>query len=159
MNASIVIRPASPKDLEDVRTLFREYQAWLGVDLCFQGFEEELASLPGRYAPPRGRLHLLDVDGRLAGCVAMRELAPGIAEMKRLFVREFARGRGAGRALVERIVADARDAGHAAMRLDTMPGPMAVANRLYESFGFRDIAPYTYNPTPGARYMEVDLTR
>ena len=139
-------------ELDDVRALFREY------DLCFQGFEGELAALPGKYAPPAGRLYLADVDGALSGCIALRAFAPDIAEMKRLYVRESARGAGAGRALAGRVIADARAIGYRAMRLDTLRVPkMAAANRLYDALGFRDIAPYYANPLPDVRYMELDL--
>ena len=138
--------------MDDVRTLFRGYERWLDYDLCFQGFEAELAALPGRYAPPAGRLYLADVDGALAGCIALREFAPGIAEMKRLYVRESARGAGAGRALAVRVVEDARAIGYRAMRLDTLRiARMAAANRLFDALGFRDIAPYYTTPPPAAR--------
>jgi len=159
MSASLLVRSArSPADLDGTRKLFREYEAWLGYDLCFQGFEAELAALPGRYAPPAGRLLLAEVAGALVGCVALREFGPGIAEMKRLYVRDAARGTGAGRALADRVVADARAIGYSAMRLDTLRLPkMAAANRLYERMGFRDIPPYYPNPLPEARYMELAL--
>jgi len=158
MSESLVLRAAGAADLENVRALFREYEAWLGVDLCFQGFGAELASLPGRYAPPDGRLLLAEWDGRLAGCVALRTFAPGICEMKRLYVRDFARGHGVGRALVQRIVDEARRAGHRAMRLDTLPDRMGAANALYVAEGFRDIPAYYANPLAGVRYLELDLT-
>ncbi|MBI5168643.1 MAG: GNAT family N-acetyltransferase [Candidatus Eisenbacteria bacterium] len=151
------LRAAVETDLDDVRELFREYERWLDFSLCFQGFEAELASLPGRYAPPSGRLYLADCDGLLAGCIALREFAPGVAEMKRLYVREHARGRGVGRLLAERVVADARAIGYASMRLDTIRERMRAANALYESLGFRDIERYYENPLPGIRYMELDL--
>ena len=158
MNAALTLRDAVATDLDDVRALFREYEAWLGHDLCFQGFEEELAALPGKYARPKGRLLLAEVDGRLAGVIALRESGPGVCEMKRLFVREFARGQHVGRALAERLVAEAKGLGYRAMRLDTMPGQMGPANALYESLGFRDIPAYYANPIPDVRYMELDLT-
>jgi putative acetyltransferase len=159
MTTRVRIHPAvSAADLEDVRALFLEYERWLDHDLCFQGFAAELASLPGRYAPPGGRLYLAAVDGRLAGCIALRAFAPGIAEMKRLYVREDARGAGAGGALARRVIADAREAGYHAMRLDTLRVPkMLAANRLYDALGFRDIPPYYANPLPEVRYMELDL--
>lgn len=159
MTTRVRIHPATcAADLEDVRRLFLEYERWLGHDLCFQGFAAELAALPGRYAPPGGRLHLAVVDGRLAGCIALRAFAPGIAEMKRLFVREDARGAGAGGELVARVIADARDIGYRVMRLDTLrAAKMLAANRLYDALGFRDIAPYYANPLPEVRYMELDL--
>ena len=158
MNAALTLRDAVAADLDDVRALFREYEAWLQADLCFQGFEEELATLPGKYVPPRGRLLLAELDGRLAGVIALREFGPGVCEMKRLFVREFARGHRVGRALAERVVAEAKGAGYRAMRLDTMPDRMGPANALYEALGFRDIPAYYANPIPDVRYMELDLT-
>ena len=151
------IRPAGPADLDLVRTLFREYQAWLGVDLCFQSFEEELASLPGRYAPPSGRLLLAEHEGRVVGVIAAREIEPGVCEMKRLFVRPAAHGIGIGRALVERLIDESRDAGFRSMRLDTIADRMGAAVALYERLGFRDIPPYTHNPEPSVRYMELEL--
>jgi len=158
MNAALTLRDAVAADIDDVRALFREYEAWLQADLCFQGFEEELATLPGKYVPPKGRLLLAELDGRLAGVIALREFGPGVCEMKRLFVREFARGHRVGRALAERLVAEAKGAGYRAMRLDTMPDRMGPANALYEALGFRDIPAYYANPIPDVRYMELDLT-
>jgi ribosomal protein S18 acetylase RimI-like enzyme len=158
MNAALTLRDAVAADLDEVRALFREYEAWLQADLCFQGFEEELATLPGKYVPPKGRLLLAELDGRLAGVIALREFGPGVCEMKRLFVREFARGHRVGRALAERLVAEAKVAGYGAMRLDTMPDRMGPANALYEALGFRDIPAYYANPIPDVRYMELDLT-
>jgi len=151
------LRAARAADLEDVRALFREYEAWLGVDLCFQGFEQELADLPGRYAPPSGRLILAELDGEAVGVVALRELEPGVCEMKRLFVRELARGHGLGRELAERLITEARAQGYRCMRLDTLPGRMAAAGGLYESLGFRDVAPYYASPLSSTRYLELEL--
>jgi carbonic anhydrase len=146
----------TPADLADVRHLFEEYAASIDFSLCFQGFDRELAELPGAYAPPEGRLLLAKVDGAPAGCIALRSLGAGICEMKRLYVRPHFHGRGIGRQLVETLIEEGRAAGYAAMRLDTVPS-MKVAIALYESLGFVDIEPYRENPVPGASYMELRL--
>jgi ribosomal protein S18 acetylase RimI-like enzyme len=152
-----VIRIEPARDIEAVRAIFREYAHSTGLDLEFQGFAEELATLPGSYAPPRGALlAALTDDGDLAGCVALRELGDGLCEMKRLYVRPQFRGSGAGRALALRVIEEARTRGYRAMRLDTLPS-MGGAIALYESLGFRDIAPYRYNPIEGTRYFELSL--
>jgi GNAT superfamily N-acetyltransferase len=150
----MTIRPATLADLDEIRAMLREYAAWLEIDLCFQNFEEELAGLPGDYAPPRGRL--LIAEG--AGCVALRTIDEEICEMKRLYVRPDHRGTGLGRRLVQAIIDEARSVGYGRMRLDTMP-KMDSAQRLYASLGFREIAAYRYNPEPGARFLELTLSR
>lgn len=140
----------------EARVLFREYAAGLGVDLCFQDFEAELAGLPGEYAPPGGLLTLARVDGALAGCVAAHRWDPHACEMKRLYVRDAFRGTGCGVALVRHVIDWARAAGFRRVLLDTLPS-MAEAQRMYERLGFRDIAPYRPNPIPGARYLALHL--
>jgi putative acetyltransferase len=155
--AVLTIGAAESMDaLEQIRQLFREYQALLQIDLCFQDFEAELAALPGKYALPEGALLLARVDGQAAGCVALRRIDTDVCEMKRLFVREGYRGLGLGRALVERIIIEARGRGYRMMRLDTL-SRMEDALRLYASFGFVPTAPYIYNPIEDVRYLELAL--
>jgi ribosomal protein S18 acetylase RimI-like enzyme len=139
-----------------VRQLFEEYAAGLGFDLCFQNFAEELATLPGRYAPPSGRLLLAVAASGPAGCVGLRDLGNGVCEMKRLYVRPAFRGSGVGRALAEGVLVEGRAAGYRQMRLDTMPS-MGRAIALYESLGFRPAEPYTANPHPGALFLARSL--
>ena len=144
-------------EIESARLLFREYEAWHGLDLCFQGYAQELAGLPGKYAAPDGRLYLACSDGDLAGCIAMRKLEDGICEMKRLFVRDRFRGAGIGVQLIERLIADAREVGYSRMRLDTFPPIMGKAVSLYESHGFVPIPPYYDNPHEGVLFMELAI--
>ena len=152
--------PSEPHEMDLVRSIFREYADGLGVDLCFQGFEEELAGLPGDYAAPRGALILARVDGEIAGCVALRPADtadyPNAAEMKRLYVRKAFRGFGLGRQLAERVLDAARQAGYASVLLDTLDD-MEAARALYEDLGFEAIPPYYHNPIPGAHYLKADL--
>jgi ribosomal protein S18 acetylase RimI-like enzyme len=151
------IRPATNAvEIETARSLFREYADGLEVDLSFQNFDEELATLPGGYAPPEGHL-LLAWDGAVAaGCVALRRFAEGVGEMKRLYVRPAWRGTGLGRTLAEAVIAAARSAGYTTLRLDTLP-TMTTAQRLYRALGFREIAAYRANPIHGSSYMELPL--
>jgi len=158
MSATLNIRHAeSPEEIEIVRRIFREYEAWLGMDLCFQGFEEELRTLPGKYAMPDGRLFLAFADGRPAGCIAMRKLEDRICEMKRLYLRAEARGLGLGTMLVEKLIEDARTLGYQKMRLDTYPPKMGKAVSIYESHGFYPISPYYANPHEGVSFLEKAL--
>ncbi|HKB06486.1 MAG TPA: GNAT family N-acetyltransferase [Gemmataceae bacterium] len=156
------IRPARvPDEVPAVRDLFRAYAAGLGVDLCFQSFAAELAGLPGAYAPPAGRLLVADAGNELAGCVALRPHGPGVGEMKRLYVRPEFRGRGLGRELINRVMAEAAAAGYRELVLDTLP-VMGEAIALYRSAGFVETGAYTFNPVPGALYFRrplADTTR
>ncbi|MFP5467849.1 MAG: GNAT family N-acetyltransferase [Gammaproteobacteria bacterium] len=151
----------SAEDLDAIRSLFVDYQADIEVDLCFQGFEEELASLPGGYAEPFGLLLLATVDGAPAGCCAFRALHNcdhlNACEMKRLFVRRAFRGFGLGRMLVEQTMSYARLASYTTMLLDTL-SDMEAARALYEELGFVEVAPYYHNPLPGAHYLKADLS-
>lgn len=153
-----IVDAAAVDEVLTVRCLFEEYAASLGIDLCFQGFEKELAGLPGLYAPPQGRLLLALQDGQTAGCIALRPLGPGVCEMKRLYVRPAFRSHGIGSVLVDRIIQEARQAGYQHMRLDTLPS-MARALALYRRLGFREIAPYYENPVEGAVFLELQLDR
>lgn len=146
--------------MEATREIFQEYAEGLGVDLCFQQFDVELAGLPGDYAEPRGALLLATVDGELAGCCALRPLDtadyPNASEMKRLYVRKAFRGFGLGRLLTEAILDAARQAGYASVLLDTL-NEMNTARNLYADLGFEEIPPYYHNPISGAHYLKVNL--
>ncbi len=159
--AAIELVPAyGEAHLDTVREIFREYAQGLGVDLCFQGFDQELADLPGDYAPPRGMLLLALVEGSVAGCCALRPLDssdyPNAAEMKRLYVRKAFRGFGLGRRLAEATLDAARLGGYASVLLDTL-SDMEAARALYGELGFEEIPPYYHNPIAGAHYLKVDL--
>jgi putative acetyltransferase len=150
-----IIQAETTEHIAQVRGLFREYAAGLNFDLCFQGFEQELASLPGDYAPPRGRLLLALVDGQPAGCVAFHDVGNAACEMKRLYVRPAFRGQKLGRALAERAIHEADELNYCRMRLDTVAPVMERAVNLYRALGFQEIPPYRPNPIAGAMYMEL----
>jgi ribosomal protein S18 acetylase RimI-like enzyme len=152
----LILSAHEPEQLKIVRQLFLEYRDSLGLDLCFQSFNEELADLPGRYAPPKGRLLLAMAGAHAVGCVGLREIGPGICEMKRLYVRPTFREQGVGRVLADAAISAAREIGYERMRLDTL-GSMQVAISLYESVGFHRIGPYYANPIDDAVFMELCL--
>jgi putative acetyltransferase len=147
--------PAHPQ-LPALRELLLEYQRWLGVDLCFQSFEEEIAQLPGSYAPPDGRLYVAFVGHEVAGCIALRRLTAQDAEMKRLYLRPAFQGQGLGRQLAQQIVNDARSIGYQRMLLDTLP-KLDAAIALYQSMGFQEIDRYNDNFLEGVRFMALAL--
>jgi ribosomal protein S18 acetylase RimI-like enzyme len=155
-----LLTPSSPALLEETRTIFREYAAQLGIDLCFQGFDAELAQLPGDYGPPGGALLLATVDGSVAGCGALRALPdvdfPNACEMKRLFVRPAFRRFGIGRVLAQALFDRGLQLGYSNLLLDTLDD-MEAARGLYASLGFEEIAPYYFNPIPGAHYLRARL--
>jgi putative acetyltransferase len=153
---TITYRHAGPDDMAAVRSLFTEYAGSLGIDLSFQGFDSELEGLPGKYSQPEGTLLIAVRDGEPCGCIALRRIDGRACEMKRLYVRPACRELGIGRELVRRLLEDAKVKGYGAMRLDTLPS-MRSAIAMYRSFGFREIAPYVYNPVEGALFMEKSL--
>ena len=158
-DAPLTISPArSPSDLARIRELFRAYADALEVDLSFQRFEDELANLPGRYGPPGGCLLLARVGTETVGCVGVRPLEPGVAELKRLYVRPGGRARGTGRALVQAALDWARTAGYQRIRLDTLE-TMADAQRLYRKLGFNPCEPFGDHPVPGTLFLERWLDR
>ena len=152
----VTIREATPEDVETVRRLFREYAAWLDVDLSFQSFDQELAGLPQPYARPDGFLLFAESAGTVIGCVAAKKLGDRLAEAKRLYVVTEYRGRGIGRQLMEQLLRETQKIGYRAVRLDTLP-QMQAARALYEALGFRRIAAYYHNPIAGTVYMERPL--
>lgn len=154
----VEIRPAEfPEHLDAVRCIFREYANTLPVDLDFQDFDAELASLPGKYASPKGCILLAWGNGEVTGSGALRPLDEEICEMKRLYVRPAGRGQQVGKQLALRIIQVAKDAGFTRIRLDTLPS-MTAAQQLYASLGFQAIAPYVYNPVAGTKFLELDLS-
>ncbi|MBI3532841.1 MAG: GNAT family N-acetyltransferase [Burkholderiales bacterium] len=155
-----IVTPRTANELDALRDIFREYAASLKVDLCFQGFDQELATLPGEYAEPRGALLMASVDGAVAGCCALRPMDtvdyPNACEMKRLYVRPAFRGLGLGRQLADAIMDAARIAGYDDVLLDTLDD-MEAARTLYEDLGFEEIPPYYHNPIAGAHYLKATL--
>lgn len=156
MSETAIRRAVSAEEVETARTLFREYEKDIGISLCFQNFTEEVATLPGAYAPPDGRLLLAFVGSDVAGCVALRKIGEGVAEMKRLYVRPAYRGTGLGRKLAEAVLDEATAIGYRALRLDTL-ATMKEAQALYLSMGFTDIPAYNQHPVEGTRFMEKRL--
>lgn len=155
-----LLSPTLPHEMEAVRKIFQEYADSLDVDLSFQAFADELATLPGDYAPPRGHLLLAEVEGSIAGCCALRPLDtadyPNACEMKRLYVRKAFRGFGLGRQLAEAALDAAREGGYASVLLDTLD-EMESARALYNELGFAEIPPYYHNPIAGAHYLKADI--
>ena len=152
-----IVPAASATQIESVRELFLEYARSLSFNLCFQSFEQELAGLPGDYAPPDGRLLLLTRANQAAGCVALHKIDNEICEMKRLYLRPQFRGLGLGKMLAEKIIAAGRESGYKRLRLDTVESNMTIAVAMYRSMGFREIEPYRPNPIATALYMELEL--
>lgn len=152
-----ISQASSAAQIAEARELFLEYAQSLGFSLCFQNFEKELAALPGDYSPPEGRLLLAEYEGQLAGCVALHKLEDSICEMKRLYLRPQFRGKGLGRVLADRIIAEARQIGYRRMRLDTVEPVMKDAVAMYHRIGFKEIDAYRANPNPGTLYMELEL--
>ena len=157
MEGLIIVQASSQAQIAQARELFLEYANSLNFSLCFQNFDKELATLPGHYAPPQGRLLLGEYDGQLAACVALRALDGKVCEMKRLYLRPAFRGKGLGRLLAEHLISEAREIGYRSMRLDTVEPVMKDAVSMYRRLGFREIPPYRENPNPGALYMELNL--
>jgi ribosomal protein S18 acetylase RimI-like enzyme len=149
-----LIQTTTEEQIEAARELFKEYAAGLAIDMCFQSFDLELQTLPGKYAMPDGRLLLAYADDELAGCIALRKLDDRTCEMKRLFLRPGFRGRGYGRRMINKLIEVAREIGYQRMVLDTLPGKMDAAISLYRELGFEEIPAYYYNPLEGAVYLE-----
>ncbi len=152
-----IIHAKTEQEVQIAKMLFEEYAEWLGMDLEFQNFQEELDNMPGKYARPSGGLIIAKYDGDIAGCAAVRKLQDDICEMKRLFVRDQFRGKGIGKALAVRIIEDARKIGYKKMLLDTDGQKMFKAMAMYKSMGFMEIPAYYHNPYDGVVYLELEL--
>lgn len=152
-----IIEAETPEDIAAAKELFLEYQKWLNVSLCFQDFETELATLPGKYARPDGRLYLVKEGNKYMGCIGLRKIADGICEMKRLYIKPEMRGFGIGKDLVDMIISEAKEIGYTSMRLDTIKEKMPNAVEIYEKFGFKKIEAYYDNPNPHTLFMELKL--
>ena len=152
-----LIQATTEVQMDLARDLFREYAGGLAIDMCFQNFDQELKTLPGKYAPPEGRLLLAYSDGELAGCIALRKLDNRTCEMKRLFVRPSFRGKGYGRIMIENLIEEARVIGYERMWLDSLPGKMDAAIALYKELGFKEIAAYYDNPLESVVYLEREI--
>jgi ribosomal protein S18 acetylase RimI-like enzyme len=152
-----LIQATTEEQINVARDLFKEYAAALAIDMCFQGFEQELKGLPGKYAPPDGRLLLAYSDDELVGCIALRKFDERICEMKRLFIRPGSRGKGHGRTMIDELIGEAKSIGYDRMRLDTLPGKMDAAISLYRQFGFKEIPAYYDNPLESVLYLERTL--
>jgi putative acetyltransferase len=155
-----ILQVENPEHLAIARQLIEEYAAWLEFKLCFQGFEDEMRSMPGKYAPAAGRLLLALWDGKAAGVIALRPLEePGLCEMKRLYVRPEFRGHHIGRLLAEHVIREAAEIGYSRMRLDTVAGKMDSAIAMYRELGFKETGPYYQTPVGRTLFMELALTR
>jgi len=157
INNIVIYDAVTETDIFTVKELFNEYAKSLNFDLCFQGFDEELNELPGKYSPPDGILLLVKYDEKIAGCIALRKLETSICEMKRLFVRPDFRGHGIGKILCNELISRAKQIGYKKMRLDTIKEQMKDAIKLYKSYGFYEIKSYYHNPQEGVVYMELNL--
>ena len=153
------IQAETDEQIGDSRLLFREYESWFGLNLCFQGFDSEVAELPGKYAEPDGRFLLAYSDDKLAGCIAMRKLEEGVCEMKRLFVRDGVSRSKIGLQLIEKLIDEARKEKYKTIRLDTFPPKMAKAVSLYQAHGFHPISPYYDNPYDGVLFYGTVAVR
>src|SRR4030095_6967686 len=142
----LIYKAISNNDIAEIKKLFTEYAESLNFDLCFQGFDEEISTLPGKYTPPTGILYIAKVDNNYAGCIALRKLEDVICEMKRLYVRPKFRHLGLGRNLCDKLIEIAKSMGYEKMRLDTIGYAMQSAIKLYKSYGFYEIPPYYNNP-------------